>query len=89
MNPLRTIPSAKDPTDIFMRYKGYDVAPSARALPSGLYSANLTIESKASPHCTSFTFDALDYFFEADHAVAYALRWARLWINQRAHRATH
>ncbi|WP_404985685.1 hypothetical protein [Caballeronia sp. LZ034LL] len=66
-----------------MRYKGYDVAPSAHALPSGLFAANLTIESGASPHAASFTFDALDYFFEADHAVAYAARWARLWIDQR------
>ncbi|GAB5096578.1 hypothetical protein P9250_08760 [Caballeronia sp. LP006] len=66
-----------------MRYKGYDVAPSAHAMPSGLFAANLTIENKVSPHGSSFTFDALDYFFEADHAVAYALRWARMWIDQR------
>jgi hypothetical protein len=66
-----------------MRYKGYDVAPSARALPSGLFAASLTIESGVSPRAASFTFDALDYFFEADHAVAYAARWARLWIDQR------
>lgn len=69
-----------------MRYKGYDVAPSARALPSGLYAAHLTIESGVSPHGASFTFDALDYFFEADHAIAYAARWARLWIDQRRRR---
>ncbi|WP_044043756.1 hypothetical protein [Caballeronia insecticola] len=69
-----------------MRYKGYEVAPSARPLPSGLYAANLTIERDASPHGASFTFDALDYFFEADHAVAYAARWARLWIDQRSKR---
>ncbi|SAK67588.1 hypothetical protein [Caballeronia ptereochthonis] len=70
-----------------MRYKGYDVAPSAHAMPSGLYAANLTIESGASPRGASFTFDALDYFFEADHAIAYAARWARLWIDQRGKRA--
>jgi hypothetical protein len=52
-------------------------------LPSGLFAANLTIESKAWPHAPAFTFDALDYFFEADHAIAYASRWARLWIDQR------
>jgi hypothetical protein len=72
--------------DNHMRYKGYDVAPSARPLPSGLFAANLTIESKASPHAPQFTFDALDYFFEADHAIAYASRWARLWIDQRSKR---
>ena len=70
-----------------MRYKGYDVEPSARALPSGLYAAHLTIGNGAAPHAASFTFDALDYFFEADHAIAYASRWARLWIDQRSKRA--
>ncbi|WP_213232987.1 hypothetical protein [Caballeronia sp. NK8] len=66
-----------------MRYKGYDVAPSAHALPSGLYAANLIIESGTPASRASHTFDALDYFFEADHAIAYAARWARLWIDQR------
>ncbi|AQH03421.1 hypothetical protein A9R05_24840 [Burkholderia sp. KK1] len=70
-----------------MRYKGYEVEPSAHALPSGLFAANLTIGRGASPHGASFTFDALDYFFEADHAVAYAWRWARLWIDQQGRRA--
>lgn len=70
-----------------MRYKGYDVAPSAHALPSGLYAASLVIENNVSPHATSFTFDALDYFFEAEHAIAYGARWARLWIDQRIRRA--
>ena len=67
-----------------MQYKGYDVAPSAYALPSGLYAANLIIENTTSTRSASFTFDALDYFFEADHAIAYAVRWARLWIDQRS-----
>jgi hypothetical protein len=67
-----------------MRYKGYDVAPSAHALPSGLYAANLIIESHTAASGASFTFDALDYFFEPDHAIAYAARWARLWIDQRS-----
>lgn len=67
----------------FMRYKGYNVEPSAHALPSGLYVANLTIENSAPALESSVSFEALDYFFEADHAVAYASRWARLWIDQR------
>jgi hypothetical protein len=58
------------------------VPPSAHALPSGLYAANLVIENKASPRGSSFSFHALDYFFEADHAIAYASRWARLWLDQ-------
>ncbi|GJH08159.1 hypothetical protein CBA19CS11_04995 [Caballeronia novacaledonica] len=60
------------------------MAPSAHALPSGLYAANLIIESHMSASGASFTFDALDYFFEPDHAIAYAARWARLWIDQRS-----
>ncbi|MBB3257225.1 hypothetical protein F4827_002228 [Paraburkholderia bannensis] len=67
-----------------MRYKGYEVEPSAYALPSGLYAANLTIETALPAAGSSFSFEALDYFFEADHAIAYAARWARLWIDQRA-----
>ncbi|WP_321915543.1 MULTISPECIES: hypothetical protein [unclassified Paraburkholderia] len=70
-----------------MRYKGYNVEPSAHALPSGLYAANLTIENRSPALETSFSFEALDYFFEPDHAIAYASRWARLWIDQRGLRA--
>jgi len=66
-----------------MRYKGYNVEPSAHALPSGLYAANLSIEDGAPALESSFSFEALDYFFEFDHAIAYASRWARLWIDQR------
>lgn len=70
-----------------MRYKGYEVEPSAYALPSGLYAANLTIENTMPTVESSFSFEALDYFFEADLAIAYASRWARMWIDQRAKRA--
>lgn len=70
-----------------MRYKGYEVEPSAEPLPSGLYAANLTIENGTSPHGRSYTFDDLDYFFDPDHAIAYASRWARLWIDDRSRRA--
>ncbi|SAK81403.1 transcriptional regulator [Caballeronia temeraria] len=70
-----------------MRYKGYDVEPSALALPSGLFAANLIIGRGAAGHAASLTFDALDYFFEAEHAIAYAWRWARLWIDQQGKRA--
>jgi hypothetical protein len=83
----RTLVSVNVFTGTFMRYKGYNVEASAQALPSGLYAASLTIENRSSPLGSSFTFDALDYFFEADHAVAYASRWARLWIDQRGKRA--
>ncbi|KMY85197.1 ATPase involved in DNA repair [Candidatus Paraburkholderia calva] len=71
-----------------MQYKGYEVEPLALALPSGLYAANLIIENHSSPLGASFRFDELDYFFEADHAIAYAWRWARLWIDQRNKRLT-
>ncbi len=36
------------------------------------YAASLTIESEVSPHKRGRNFDALDYIFEADHAIAYA-----------------
>ncbi|WP_322107112.1 transcriptional regulator [Paraburkholderia sp. J41] len=72
-----------------LRYKGYEVAPSAQQLPNGLYAANLTIgalpdqragnERRGAQH----SFDALDYFFDERHALAYACRWARMWIDEQ------
>ncbi len=66
-----------------MNYKGFEVAPVAQPLPSGLFAANLVIEDDTSPLKRAYTFDALDYFFESDHAIAYASRWARMWIDER------
>jgi hypothetical protein len=78
-----------------IRYKGYEVAPSAQALPNGLYAANLTIGTLAAPatgqspsaHGSAsqkiVSFDALDYFFDERHALAYACRWARMWIDEQ------
>jgi hypothetical protein len=66
-----------------MHYRGYEVAPAAQMLPSGLYAANLTIERTASPNGRTYAFDMLDYFFEADHAIAYAARWACYWIDEQ------
>jgi hypothetical protein len=66
-----------------MNYKGFEVAPVAQPLPSGLFAANLVIEDDTSPLKRAYTFDALDYFFESDHAIAYAARWARMWIDER------
>ncbi|MCP3724454.1 transcriptional regulator [Paraburkholderia sp. CNPSo 3272] len=61
-------------------YKGYVVAPSARQLPNGLFAANLTIGAQPG---ALHSFDELDYFFEERHALAYACRWARMWIDQQ------
>lgn len=80
---LRALVSANVFTGTFIRYKGYNFEVFAHALPSGLYAANLTIESRSSPLGPALSVDELDYFFEADHAIAYAARWARLWIDQR------
>jgi hypothetical protein len=83
-----------------IRYKGYEVAPSAQQLPNGLYAANLTIGTQptsqsaqqsglqsgtqsASTRQTIVSFDALDYFFDERHALAYACRWARMWIDEQ------
>ncbi|KAG0164429.1 LysR substrate binding transcriptional regulator [Apophysomyces sp. BC1015] len=66
---------------IFRNYKGYTMLPSAQPLDNGLYAANLELESQrgAQPHIDRF--EALDYFFEAEQATAYALRWGELWID--------
>jgi hypothetical protein len=66
-----------------MHYRGYEIAPAAQILPSGLYAANLTIERTEPPNGCTYAFDMLDYFFEADHAIAYAARWARYWIDEQ------
>ena len=67
-----------------LRYKGYVVAPSAQRLPNGLFAATLTIGTQpgAQPGA-QHSFDALDYFFDERHALAYACRWARMWIDQQ------
>ena len=65
-----------------IRYKGYEVAPVAQRLPNGLFAANLTIEkTSATNGAHAYSFDALDYFFDEEHALAYAFRWGRLWID--------
>ncbi len=69
-----------------IRYKGYEVASTAQQLPNGLFAANLTIEAASSKTGKAYSFDALDYFFDEEHALAYAFRWARVWINE--HRDT-
>lgn len=70
-----------------IRYKGYEVAPAAQRLPNGLFAANLTIEkttaNQAASQGQAYSFDALDYFFDEEHALAYAFRWGRIWIDSR------
>jgi hypothetical protein len=69
--------------DIFRSYKGYRMTPSARPLDNGLYAASLELESQRGPSTDIDSFEALDYFFEAEQALAYALRWGKLWIDNR------
>lgn len=64
-----------------IHYKGYEVAPAAQRLPNGMFAANLTIERTAATDSRAYSFDALDYFFDEEHALAYAFRWGRLWID--------
>ncbi|WEY40889.1 transcriptional regulator [Paraburkholderia sp. SUR17] len=76
-----------------IQYKGYAVTPVAQRLPNGLFAAGLTIERVAIERVATETaaanesdarsFDALDYFFDEEHALAYASRWGRLWIDNR------
>ena len=63
------------------RYKGYEVAPTAQRLPNGLFAANLTIGKTAANQEQAYSFDALDYFFDEENALAYAFRWGRMWID--------
>ena len=54
-----------------IRYKGYEVAPAAARLPNGLFAANLTIEkASGGPSPRAVSFDAIDFFFEEEHALA-------------------
>jgi hypothetical protein len=64
-----------------IQYKGYQVAPAAQQLPNGLFAANLTIGKTAADASRTHSFDALDYFFDEEHAVAYAFRWGRMWVD--------
>ena len=64
-----------------IRYKGYEVAPAAQLLPNGLFAANLTIEKTSANNGKAYSFDALDSFFDEEHALAYAFRWGRMWID--------
>ncbi|MCX4161303.1 MULTISPECIES: HlyU family transcriptional regulator [Paraburkholderia] len=66
-----------------IHYKGYEVAPVAQRLPNGLFAANLTIEKAVADQSRAYSFDALDYFFDEEHALAYAFRWGRMWIDNR------
>jgi hypothetical protein len=61
-------------------YKGYAVHADAQPLHNGLYAANLEIE-KLADRAHAARFAELDYFFEASQALAYATRWARMWID--------
>ncbi|MGU7774834.1 transcriptional regulator [Burkholderia sp. MR1-5-21] len=67
-----------------IRYKGYEVAPAAARLPNGLFAANLTIEKASAGPSRAVSFDAIDFFFEEEHALAYASRWGRLWVDAHA-----
>ena len=46
-------------------------------------AANLTIEKTTANQGQAYSFDALDYFFDEEHALAYAFRWGRMWIDSR------
>ena len=63
-----------------LRYKGYAVAAAAALQPNGLFAANLTIE-KTHGQGRAYSFDAIDFFFDEENALAYASRWERLWID--------
>jgi hypothetical protein len=61
-----------------LSYKGYLVAVEAR-----LFAASLTLDPAGAAGHEPVHFDAVDYFFEPDHALAYGARWGRMWIDSR------
>jgi hypothetical protein len=67
-----------------LSYKGYHVAVEARPVFNGLFAASLTLDPTDAPGQAPVHFDAVDYFFEPDHALAYGARWGRMWIDARA-----
>ncbi|CAN0624829.1 hypothetical protein LIG30_4475 [Burkholderia sp. lig30] len=67
-----------------IRYKGYEVAAAAARQPNGLFAANLTIAKASTGASRAYSFDAIDFFFEEEHALAYASRWGRLWVDTHA-----
>lgn len=67
-----------------LSYKGYHVAVEARPVYNGLFAASLTFDRPDAPRGEPIHFDAIDFFFEPDHALAYGARWGRLWIDARA-----
>ncbi len=62
-------------------YKGYEIAPAAARQANGLFAANLTIERTSAGPTRTHSFDAIDFFFDEAHALAYASRWGRIWID--------
>ncbi|ALK32889.1 hypothetical protein bpln_2g06270 [Burkholderia plantarii] len=67
-----------------IRYKGYEMAPAAARQPNGLFAANLTIERTTAGPPRAYSFDAIDFFFDEAHALAYASRWGRIWIDDHS-----
>jgi hypothetical protein len=66
-----------------LSYKGYLVAVEARPVFNGLFAASLTLDPAGAAGHEPVHFDAVDYFFEPDHALAYGARWGRMWIDSR------
>ncbi len=67
-----------------LSYKGYRVAVEAQPVFNGLFAASLTLAPADAPGQDAVHFDAVDYFFEPDHALAYGARWGRMWIDSHA-----
>jgi hypothetical protein len=61
-------------------HQGYRLTASAGPAHGGLHAADLIIEK---PGGALKTFAALDYFFDRAHALTYATRWGRIWVDMR------
>ncbi|KAK45576.1 hypothetical protein BG58_16420 [Caballeronia jiangsuensis] len=60
------------------KFTGYSLIASAPHAYEHMYSADLLIEG---PEGGRWYFHALDFFYDATHALAYSLNWGRLWVK--------
>jgi hypothetical protein len=61
-------------------HRGYQLIASACSAHGSLHAAELVIER---PGRVPEAFAALDYFFEEEQALKYAIHWGRIWVDTR------
>jgi hypothetical protein len=59
-------------------HRGFFLTASTCPAHGGLLAADLLVER---PGHAPRSFPALDFFFDHEHAVNYATRWGRIWVD--------